>query len=149
MLYTRFIASINRRVIFMGIVSIAVMIMAVTLAIMAAAIIPAFIEIRKAVVASREALERIEVDLRPILKDLQETASDLKLVVSETAEKREDLAIFMESLGDTGRGLKTINGAIGTVAGVMATSSIWMTGAKVAGKYVIEKIIRKGGKDHG
>lgn len=132
----------------MDIVSVAVVIMAVTLIVLAAAIVPAFIEIRKSAVASRETLQGIEAELRPILKELHEALVDIKLIVHETAEKREEVATFMEALGDTGRGLRSVNGVIGSIAGVMVSSSLWLTGAKVAGKYVMEKLIRKGGKDH-
>ena len=133
----------------MSIVGIAVMIMAVTLIVLAAAIVPAFIEIRKAAAASRETLERIEADLRPVLQELHETLTDLRLIVHETAEKREDVADFMGALGDTGRGLRTINNVVGSVAGVLSTSSVWLTGLKVAGKYAAEKIRRKRGKSDG
>jgi len=133
----------------MDIVSIAVLVMAVTLIVLAAAIVPAFLEIRKAAVASRETLQRIETDLRPVLRELHEALADIKLIVHETADKRGDVSTFMEALGDTGRGLRTINGVVGSVAGLMASSSLWLTGARVAGKYVIEKLIRKGGRDHG
>lgn len=133
----------------MSIVGIAVMIMAVTLVVLAGAIVPAFIEIRKAASASRETLERIEADLRPVLQELRENLADLKLIVHETAEKREDVADFMEALGDTGRGLRTINGVVGSVAGVLTTSSVWLTGLKVAGTYAVDKIRRKRGKYDG
>jgi uncharacterized protein YoxC len=137
------------RNLYMDIVSVAVVIMAVTLIVLAAAIVPAFIEIRKSAVASRETLQRIESDLRPVLKELTAALTDIKLIVHETADNREDISTFMEGLGDTGRGLRTINEVVGSVAGVMAHSSMWMTGAKVAGKYVMERLILKGGKDHG
>ncbi len=133
----------------MDMISVAVVVMAVTLIVLAAAIVPAFIEIRKAAVASRETLQRIEADLRPVLKELHEVLADIKLIAHETADKREDVSTFMEALGDTGRGLRSINGVVGSVAGLLANSSIWLTGAKVAGKYVMEKFIRKGGTDHG
>jgi uncharacterized protein YoxC len=129
----------------MGIVSIAVVIMAVTMVVLAAAIVPAFIEIRKAAAASRETLERIEADLHPVLKELRETLEELRL----TAGGREHISSFMEALGDTGRGLRTINGVIGSVAGVITSSSLWLTGAKVAGKYAAEKFLRKRGKSYG
>ena len=133
----------------MGIVSIAVMVMAVTLVVLAFAIVPAFIEIRKAAVASRETLERIESDLRPVLQELRETLTDLRLIVQETAGKSEDVAVFMEALGDTGRSIRTINGVVGSVASVLANSSLWLTGAKVAGKYAFEKFRGKRGKSDG
>lgn len=133
----------------MGIVSIAVVVMAVTMVVVAAAIVPAFIEIRKAAVASRETLERIEADLHPVLAELRETVAELRIIVSETADGREHISSFMEALGDTGRGLRTINGVIGAVAGVVTSSSLWLTGAKVAGKYAAEKFLRKRGKSYG
>ncbi|GAM10150.1 hypothetical protein OR1_02438 [Geobacter sp. OR-1] len=133
----------------MVIVSIAVLIMAVTLIVLAAAIVPAFLEIKKTAAASRETLERIEADLRPVLKELHETLTDLKEIVHETAEKRDEVATFMEALGDTGRGLRTINGVVGSVAGILSTSSLWVTGAKVAGKYAVEKFLRKRRKADG
>lgn len=133
----------------MGIVSIAVMIMAVTLVVLAAAIVPAFLEIRKAAAASREALERIEGDLRPLMKELNDIVADLNLLVHETAGKREDVAVFMEALGDTGRSLRTINEVAGSVAGILSASSLWMTGAKVAGKFAVEKLLTKRGKSDG
>jgi uncharacterized protein YoxC len=129
-------------------VGLAVMVMAVTLVVLAAAIVPAFLEIKKAAAASRESLERIEADLRPLLKELHDTLSDLNLIVHETAEKREDVATFMGALGDTGRSLRTINSVAGTVAGFLASSSLWLTGAKVAGKFALDKFISKGGKKH-
>jgi hypothetical protein len=72
--------------------------------------------------------------------------TDLNLIVHETADKREDVATFMLALGDTGRGLRSINGVIGSVATVVSTSSLWITAAKVAGKFAVEKLLRKRGK---
>ena len=132
----------------MGIVGIAVMIMAVTLVILAWVMIPAFIEIRKTATASREALGRIEADLQPVLQELHETLADVKVIAHETAASRDDLSTFMGALGDTGRSLRTINSVVGPVAGVLASSSMWLTGAKVAGKFVVEKFLRKGGGEH-
>jgi len=51
----------------------------------------------------------------------------------------------MEELGNAGRNLRTINNVVGTVAGVLGGSTLWVTGAKVAGKYLIERISRKRG----
>jgi uncharacterized protein YoxC len=132
----------------MGIESVAVVIMAVTLVVIAAAIVPAFLEIKKTAVASRVTLERIEGDLRPVLNELRETLADLQLIIHATADKREDVSTFMGALGDTGRSIKTINNVLGSVAGLVSNSSVWLTGAKVAGKFVAEKFLRKRGKEH-
>jgi hypothetical protein len=54
----------------------------------------------------------------------------------------------MDAIGDTGRGLRTINSVIGTVAGVMSRSTLWLTGAKVTGSFILDKIIKKRGERH-
>lgn len=133
----------------MDIAGIAVIVMAVTLVVLAGVIIPACIEIKKTAVASRETLARIESDLQPVLRELRETLAGTKLIVEETAANREDVTTFMEALGDTGRSLRTINNVAGSVAGVLASSSLWLTGARVAGKFMIDKFLRKEGKQHG
>ncbi|MBI5657692.1 MAG: DUF948 domain-containing protein, partial [Geobacter sp.] len=127
----------------MDIAGIAVVVMAVTLVVLAGVMIPACIEIRKTAVASRETLARIEAELRPVLHELRETLADAKLIVEETAANREDVTSFMGALGDTGRSLRTINSVAGSVAGVLASSSLWLTGAKVAGTFMIDKFLRK------
>lgn len=133
----------------MDIAGIAVIVMAVTLVVLAGVMIPACIEIKKTAVASRETLARIEAELRPVLHELHETLVDAKLIVEETAANREEVTSFMGALGDTGRSLRTINNVAGSVAGVMASSSLWLTGARVAGKFMIDKFLRKEGKQHG
>jgi len=133
----------------MDIAGIAVVVMAVTLVVLAGAMIPAFIEIRKTAVASRETLSRIEAELQPVLRELRETLAGTKLIVEETAANREDVTTFMEALGDTGRSLRTINNVAGSVAGVLASSSLWLTGARVAGKFMFDRLLRKEGKQHG
>jgi hypothetical protein len=53
----------------------------------------------------------------------------------------------MTALGETGSNLSTINRSLGAVTNVISTTSIWATGAKVAGKYMIERYLNKrGGK---
>ena len=40
-----------------------------------------------------------------------------------------------------------INRTVGAVTGVLNTTSVWVTGAKVAGKYILERYLKKrGGK---
>lgn len=130
----------------MDVISISVAIVALTFVVLAAFAIPAFIEARKTAAAAREVLTRTDMELQPVLKDLRAIITDLKILTAGAAENNGEVKLFMEALGDTGRYLKTINSVVGAVAGVLTASSIWMTGAKVAGKMIIDRVSKKGGK---
>jgi uncharacterized protein YoxC len=132
----------------MTLIGIAAAVAAIALILLVAFIIPVLVEIRKAVVMSRETLASIQSDLRPVLKELRETLADIKAVTGGVSEKVDDVKEFMDAIGDTGRGLRTINSVIGTVAGVMSRSTLWLTGAKVTGSFILDKIIKKRGERH-
>jgi uncharacterized protein YoxC len=129
----------------MGLIPLAVAVMSITFVILAAFMIPAFIEIRKTAAAVREFMANADSELKPILKDLQGTLADLKVLTQGAAEKVEEVQTFMEAVGETGRNLHTINTVIGGVATVVGTSSLWLTGAKVASKFIIDRISKKRG----
>lgn len=129
----------------MVVIGVAVTIMAITLIALACVMIPAFIEIRKTAVATRTALTSLETDLKPVLQSLQGSLADLKIVTEEAANKIEDVGLFMEELGNAGRTMRTINMVVSSLTGVMTKGSLWMTGAKVAGKMVVEQILKKRG----
>lgn len=129
----------------MDIVGISVLIMALTLVVLAAFMIPAFIEIRRTATAVRSFLVCTESELRPALQDLQVALADLKTLTAEASTKTEDVKTFMEALGETGRNLRTINRVVGSVSGALASSSLWVTGARVAGKLILERIKKKRG----
>ena len=130
----------------MDIVGIAAVIVALTLVVLAAFLIPAVIEIRKTASALRDFVTGTDSELKPLLRDLQLTLADLKAITGEASTRTDDVKCFMEALGDAGRNLRTINSVVGSVSGVLASSSMWLTGARVAGKFIIERISRKGGK---
>jgi uncharacterized protein YoxC len=125
------------------IIDLAVAVMAVTLAVVAAFMIPAFIEVRKTAAATREFITYTEGELKPALKELRETLAEMQSVTEVVASRTGDIKTFMEALGDTGRNLRTINNVIGAVAGVVAGSSAWITGARVAGKLILERFSKK------
>lgn len=133
----------------MTMVGIAAMIMALTLVAMAVAIVPAFLEIRKTMAAARETLERIESEFKPVLGKLNDTLTDVNLLVHEASERREELSSFMGEIGDAGRKLHTINNVVGSVVGAFASSSLWLTGARAAGKFAVEKFLKKRRKSDG
>ncbi|KAF0219480.1 MAG: hypothetical protein FD174_1940 [Geobacteraceae bacterium] len=127
------------------IVGISAAVAAITLVVLALVMIPAITEVKKTATALREFIDQTETELKPVLRDLHETLTDLKVLAGGAADKVEEVHSFMEALGDTGRNLRTINNIVGAVAGVLAQSSIWMTGAKVAGKFVLERLSKKRG----
>jgi uncharacterized protein YoxC len=119
--------------------------MAITLVVLAAFIIPALIEIRRTAAATRDFLSSTDTELKPAIKELRETLADLKLLTHGAADKVEDIETFMEAVGDTGRNLRTINTVVGSVAGLLGGSSLWLTGARVAGRYILERLSKKRG----
>ncbi len=130
----------------MVVISISVAIVAATFLILAVFAIPAFIEARKTAIAAREFLARTDMELQPALRDLRLIIDDLKFVVAEASEKTGDIKLFMEALGDTGRNLRVINSIAGPVAGALSTSSLWMTGARAAGRLILNRFSKKGAK---
>ncbi|ACM19191.1 hypothetical protein Geob_0829 [Geotalea daltonii FRC-32] len=129
----------------MVVIGISVTIMAITLVVLACFMIPAFVEIRKTAAASREFLACVEKDIKPVLQNLQDTLTDLKIITEEASSKIEDVGLFMEELGNAGRTMRTVNSVVGGVTGLMGKTSLWMTGAKVAGKILVDQIIKKRG----
>ena len=124
-------------------ISLAVVIIAITVVVLVAFMIPAFIEIRKTVVSIREISVRSENELIPVLNELHKTLTAVKSLAEGAATKTEDVKSFLDALGDTGRNLRTINNVVGTVTGVLSSSSAWLVGAKVAGRFILERLSRK------
>jgi uncharacterized protein YoxC len=124
-------------------IGLAAAVVAITLVVLAAFTIPAIIEIRKTAASLREFIACADSELKPVLHELHQTITDLKIIVEVAATKTEDVKSFMEALGETGRNLRTINHVVGTVAGVLATSSAWVVGAKAAGGFILERLSKK------
>lgn len=130
----------------MIVISIAVSVVAITFVILAVFAIPTFIEARKTARAAREFLARTDMELQPVLRDLRLIIDDLKFVVAEASEKTGDIKLFMDALGKLGRNLRTVNEVVETVVGAASTYSLWLTGVKAAGKLILERFSKKGGK---
>ena len=128
-------------------ISLAAVLVAITLAVLVAFMIPAVIEIRKTAASLREFITCADSELKPVLHELHQTIAELKLIVEVAATRTDDVKSFMEALGDTSRNLRTINHVVGTVAGVLVSSSAWAVGAKAAGRFILESFLtkRKGG----
>jgi len=124
-------------------IDLAAILVAITLVVLAAFLIPAFIEIRKTAASLRDFITCADSELKPVLHELHQTITELKIIAEVAASKTEDMKTFMEALGDTGRNLRTINHVVGSVAGVLAGSSAWVVGARAAGKLIFERLSRK------
>ncbi|MBT1077057.1 DUF948 domain-containing protein [Geobacter grbiciae] len=129
----------------MTVTAIAVVVIALALVVLVAFIIPTLIEIRKAAADLRVFVSRTGGELKPVLLELERTLTELRTVTEGIAEKREDVQTFMEAVGDTGRNLRTINTVVSSVAHAAATSSVWITGARAAGKFLAQRLITKRG----
>jgi uncharacterized protein YoxC len=125
------------------ITSLAVLIMAITLVALAGFMIPALIEIRKTAALLQEFITSTDRELRPTIKELREILADLRLLSGETAGQVEEVKLFMEEVGNAGRNLRTINSVVGVLAGACTRTSIWLSGAKVAGKFLMDKFTEK------
>jgi uncharacterized protein YoxC len=128
----------------MGIVAIAALVIAIVFVVLAGFLIPALIEIRKTAVTVRTYITDVESQLQPILKELRELTTDLRTLADSVASRTDEVKTFMTAIGDTGRNISRINVAIGDVASIFFRSSLWITGLKAAGRYVINRIAKKG-----
>jgi uncharacterized protein YoxC len=138
----------------MTLIGVAAIVMAIAMVAVAAYLIPALIELRKTVVATREFLERTESELKPLITEIHEAVVDLKILTATVSAGSENLKDLFEVAGETGRGLRTISSLVNGVTSVVSGSSLWLTGAKVASKFILERLKnrkqqRKGGADHG
>ena len=138
----------------MTLIGLAVIVMAIAVVAIAAVLIPALIEIRKTAVSTREILERTELELKPVIKELHETLADMKTLTATIAEGSDNLKSLFTVAGDTTRGLRTISSVLTGVSGAVSSSTLWLTGAKVAGKFIMEQIKKRkakqqGGDNHG
>lgn len=129
----------------MGLIEVATVVIAGALVVLLFVIVPAIAEIRKTAAALRSLITHTETELIPTIRELQETLADLKTVTGGVAEKVDDVKLFMDAVGGAGRNIRAINSVVGGVANLVTGSSAWVVGAKVAGKYLLEKITKKRG----
>lgn len=127
----------------MMIVSLAAVIVAVSVVVLVAVAIPAVLEVRKTAATVRETVTRLEGELQPAIKDLRQSLTEVRTLSEAAAARVDDLQCFMSAVGETGRGLRAISSAVGGVGDLVGRSSLWLTGAKVAGKFLLEKFAKK------
>ena len=126
---------------------IVLIIITAVLCLMVVAFIPTLMAVKRAADSMNSLSDMIHKELKPTIHELAAVLTDLKIVGGDVAEHTDDVKRFMAALGETGDNLHTINRSVGVVTGVLNTTSAWAIGAKVAGKYLIERYLKKrGGK---
>jgi uncharacterized protein YoxC len=129
----------------MSLTGIALLIIAVAFLILVVTQIPAIQTVKRTAASVGSLYEMVHKELRPTILELTAVLVEIKTVGSEIAEHSDDVKRFMTALGETGTNLSTINRSVSVVTGVLSTTSAWATGAKVAGKYVLERYLKKRG----
>ena len=118
---------------------------AVTLLAMAFCLIPVLIELRKTAISLRNVAESMQVEIKPLIKELRDTLADIQVITSSTAANADGVNLLLEELGHAGHNIRMINKIIGVASELVVTSSAWITGARVAGKVLVDKLIKKRG----
>jgi uncharacterized protein YoxC len=129
----------------MPLTGIALIIIAIALGILVLTLIPTLLTVKRSAASVGELAEMVRNELKPTLQELTGVLAELKTVGGGIAEHTDDVKRFMSALGETGTNLSTINRSVGVVTGVLNTTSVWATGAKVAGKYMFERYLKKRG----
>jgi uncharacterized protein YoxC len=129
----------------MPLTGIAMMIIAVAIVILVLTLVPTLLAMKRTYASVRELADMVKGELQPTLQELTGILAELKTVSGGVAEHTDDVRCFMSSLGESGRNIHTINRAVGIVSSVVNTSSAWTTGARVAGKYILDRYLKKRG----
>lgn len=129
----------------MPLTGIALIIIAVALCILVLTLIPTILTIKKTAVSVGSLAEMVQNELKPTLQELTSVLAEMKTIGGGIAEHTDDVKRFMSAVGETGTNLSTINRSLGVVTGVLNTTTAWATGAKVAGKYMLERYLKKRG----
>jgi hypothetical protein len=100
-------------------------------------------------IAMRNTMNKVEqaaIKAETAVNDLHEALIQVKVLSAEATERLEEVRPLTEAISETGRHVRSINSVLGVVTSVVASSSMWMTGAKVAGRFIVDRFTTKGGK---
>jgi uncharacterized protein YoxC len=129
----------------MSLTEFSLIIITAALCVLVAMLVPALIVIKRTALSVGSTSDMINKELKPVLQELTMLLVELKTVGSGIAEHTDDVRSFMSALGETGNRLSTINRTVGVVSGVVGGTSVWLTGAKVAGKFMLDRYLKKRG----
>ncbi|MDD2736116.1 MAG: DUF948 domain-containing protein [Desulfuromonadaceae bacterium] len=129
----------------MPLTGVALIIIAVAICVLVLTLIPTLLTIKRTAASVGELADMVKGELQPTLQELTSVLTELKTVSGGVAEHTEDVICLMSALGESGRNLRTINRAVGVVSSVVTASSVWTTGARAAGKYILDRYLKKRG----
>ena len=129
----------------MSLTGIALIVIAVAFLILVLTLLPAIATVKRTAASVGSLSDMIQQELRPTIQELTAVLTELRTVGGGVAEHTNDLNRFMTALGETGTNLSTINRSVALVTGVLSVTSAWTTGAKVAGRYLLERYFKKRG----
>jgi len=129
----------------MIIITVAAVVVAIAVVALVVALIPLIREVKATAVTVREIAVRMENEIQPTIQELHHALTDLNVLTEGVAEKVEDVQCFMSAVGETGRGLRVISSVVGGAAGALSKTSLWITGAKVAGTFLLDRFTKKRG----
>ena len=129
----------------MPLTGIALIIIAVALCILVLTLVPTLLALKRTAASVGSLADMVQSELKPTLHELTGVLAELKTVGGSMSEYNDDVRRFMSELGEAGNNLHTINRTVGVVTGVLNKTSVWATGAKVAGNYIVERYLKKQG----
>lgn len=129
----------------MILINIAALIVAVAVVVLVFSLIPLIRELKATSIALRESVINMETDVQPTIKELHNALTAMNVLTAGAAEKVEDIKCFMSAVGETGRGIRTISTVVNGLAATLSKYSLWLTGAKVAGSFMLDKMTNKRG----
>jgi len=115
---------------------------AVTLVVLAICLIPVLAELKKAATALASAADSLTQDVQPLVKELRDTVADIQVITSSAAANADGVNMLLSELGHAGHNIRMINRVLGIASEVAHNSTIWLTGAKVAGKFIADRLIK-------
>jgi len=118
---------------------------ALTLVVLAFCLIPVLLELKQTAVSLRNFSDTLQLELKPLIKDLRATVADIQVVTNSAAANADGVSVFLEELGHAGHNIRMINRIIGVASTVVSGSSTWLTGARVAGKFIADRLLKKNG----
>jgi len=123
--------------------ALAALIAALALVVLVLVLIPTIVAIKRTATSVASLAELLSTELKPTIKELNEVLAELKTVGGGVAEHTDDVKKFMAALGETGSQISTINRSMGVVTTLLGQAGAWATGAKVAGKYLLERYLNR------
>lgn len=123
--------------------ALAALIAALALAVLVLFLIPTILSVRRTAESVAGLADLLTSELKPTIKELNEVLAELKTVSKGLAEHTADVQRFMTALGETGDQMTTINRSMCLVTGMFGQASAWATGAKVAGKFLLDRYLNR------